>query len=108
MPTVYAKEFARADDQSENLLSWNTDGIPFVIDTSVTAIISSQRILSTGPTIPTAVNLETSEGLTTSTKLIGSMKLVLTDDAKKHHSYTIPRCVFVPKMPVNFSGVPAL
>ena len=34
------------------------------------------------------------------------MKLILTDDANKHYSYIIPRCVFYPKTPVNILGVP--
>ena len=36
------------------------------------------------------------------------MKLILTDDANKNHSYVIPGCVFYPKTPVNILGVPAL
>ena len=54
------------------------------------------------------MTLEKAEGLTTATKLVGSIKLILTDDAKKHHSYIIPRCVFDPKTPVNILVVPAL
>ena len=36
------------------------------------------------------------------------MKLTLPDDANKHHSYIITRCVFDPNTPVNKLGVPAL
>ena len=36
------------------------------------------------------------------------MKLILTDNANKHNSYIIPRCVFDPKTPVNILGVPSL
>ena len=35
------------------------------------------------------------------------MKLILTDDANKHHLYIIPCCVFDPNNPVNILGVPA-
>ena len=41
-------------------------------------------------------------------KLVGSMKLILTGDYNKNHSYVIPRCLFSPKTPVNILGVPAL
>ena len=34
------------------------------------------------------------------------MKLILTDDANKHHSYIIIRCVFDPNNPVNILGAP--
>ena len=41
MPTPYSRAFATADDYSEDSFLWDTDGIPFVIDNSATAIISS-------------------------------------------------------------------
>ena len=108
MPTLYARDFATVDDHSNDTFLWDTDGIPFVIDKSVTKIIIIQSRLFTGPLIPTSVTLVTSEGLTTTTKLVGSMKLILTDDDNKHHTYKIPRCVFDPKTPVNILGFPAL
>ena len=46
--------------------------------------------------------------LTTTTKRFFSMKLILTDDANKHHLYIIPRCVFNPNTPVNILGVSSL
>ena len=104
MPTLYTREFATVDNQSEDSLSWDTDGIPFVIYNSATAIISSQQRLFTGPLIHTSVNLETAEGLTTATKLVGSIKLILTDNANKHHSFLIHRCVFDTRTPVNILG----
>ena len=82
--------------------------MPFLIDNSATAIISSQQRLFTGPLISKLVTPETAKGLTTTTKLVGSMKLILTDDANNHHSYIISRCVFDPKTPVNILGVPSL
>ena len=102
MPTLYARAFSTADDHIEDSFSLDIDGIPFFIDNSVTAIISSQRILFMGPLIPTSVTLETAEGITTMTKLVGSMKLLLTDDNNNHHPYIIPRCLFDPKTPVKF------
>ena len=42
------------------------------------------------------------------TKRFGSMKVILTDNANKHHSYIIFCCVFDPKTPVNILGVPSL
>ena len=87
---------------------WYTDVISFVIDNSETAIICNQRRLSKGPLIPMLVALETGEELTTTIKLVGSMKLILTDDANKHHSYIITCCVFDSKTPVDVLGVPYL
>ena len=82
--------------------------IPSVIDNYVTAIISIQCRLFIDQLIPTYVTLETAEGLTTMTKRFGRMKLLLSGDANKHHSYIIPCCVFYPKTPVNILSVPAL
>ena len=79
-----------------------------MIDNSATDIIISKSRLFKVPLIPTLVNLETAEGLTTTTKVVGSMKLILTDDSNKHHSYIIPCFVFDPKTPVNILGVPEL
>ena len=104
-PTLYAREFATADDHSNDSFSWDTDGIPFVIDNSVTAIIFSQRRLFTGPLVPTSETLEISEGLTPATKHFGTTKLILTDKNNNHHSYVIPHCVFDTNTPVNILGV---
>ena len=108
MPTLYDIAFATADDCSKDSLSYDTDDIPFVIDNSVNAIICSQCRLFKGPLIHTSATLEISEGLTAVTKLVGTMKLLLNDDANKHHSYIIPRCLFDPNIPVNILVVPAL
>ena len=105
---MYAKEFATEDDHIKDYFSWDTYIITFVIDSSSTAIIISQRRLFTGPLIPTPVILETAEGLTTTTKLVGSMKLILTDDDNKNDSYIIPLFVSDQKTPLNILGVPYL
>ena len=108
VPTMYVKAFSTSDDHSKYSFSWDTYGIPLVIDNSVTAIIRNQSILFTCPLIPTLLTLEISERLTTTTEIVGGMKLILTDDANKHHLYIIPPCVFDPNIPVNILGVPAL
>ena len=73
MPNLYNRTFATSDDHSKDYLSWDKDGIPFVNDNSATDIIRSQRILFTGPLIPTLATLEKPEGLTTTTKFFGIM-----------------------------------
>ena len=88
--------------------TWDTDGIPFIIDNSATAIISNMRKLFTGPLVPTKVTLETAEGGSTRTKLVGSICLVLTDNSNHNHVYIVPGCVYDPGSPLNILGVPAL
>ena len=99
---------AKANTSDRNAISWDTDGIAFVIDNSATGIICNVRKLFPGPLVPTRVTLETAEGLTTKTKLVGTMRLVLTDDANVNHTYEVPGCVFDPESPINIIGVPTL
>ena len=76
MPTLYIRAFATSEENTDdNAFSWDTDGIPFVIDNSATGIICNVRKLLVGPLIPTKVTLETAEGLTTKTKFVGTIAL---------------------------------
>ncbi len=81
------------DNPSESTFSWDTDGIPFIVDNSATGIISNVHKLFIEPLIPNKVTLETAEGLTTKTKFVGTMTLALMDNANVHHRYDIPDCV---------------
>ena len=108
IPTLHIKMFTTHTNPDENAFSWDTDGIPFVIDNSATGIICNVRKLFVGPLTPTRVTLETAEGQTTKTKYVGTLRLVLTDDAHKHHSYDVTGCVFDPDSPINILGVPFL
>ena len=93
---------------SESTFTWDTDGIPFIVDNSATAIISNVRKLFTGPLEPRSVTVQTYQGQATKTSLVGSLRLVLTDDAGANHEYIIPECVYDPDTPMNLVGVPAL
>ena len=81
----YMKAYTSKAQTDDNAFSWDTDGIPFIIDNSATGIITNVRKLFVGPLRPTRVTLETADGLSTTTKYTGTMRLVLTDDANKHH-----------------------
>ena len=105
---LYIKVFTLNTNPSESPFSWDTDGIPFIIDNSTTAIISNERKLFTGPLVPTKVTLETSKGVSTKTKLVGPIRLVLTYDSNQNHAYIVPGCVYNPDTPLNILGVPAL
>ena len=107
-PNLYIKVFATDSDPSESPFSWDTDGIPFIIDNSATAIISNERRFFKGSLVTTKVTLETAEGISTDTKLVGSIRLVLTDNSNENHVYIVPGCVYQPGSPLNILGVPAL
>ena len=100
--------YATDADPNEKTFSWDTDGIPFIIDNSATTITSDERRIFSGHLTPTKVTLETAEGVTTKTQFVGTLRLVLTDDGNTHHSYDVPGCVLDPHTPLNILGVPAL
>ena len=100
--------YATATDPNEKAFYWDTDGIPFVVDNSATAIISNERRLFHGHLTPTSVALETADRFSTKTQLIGICRLVITDNTNIHHIYDVPGCVFDPTTTINIFGVPAL
>ena len=108
LPCLYIKVFTTDANPSESPFSWDTDGIPFIIDNSVTAIISNVCKLFTGPLVPTKVTLETAKGISTDSKLVGSICLVLTDNSNQNHVYIVPGCVYDPGSLLNIMGLPAL
>ena len=77
--------YATADDPNEKAFSWDTDGIPFVVDNSATAIISNKRRFFHGHLTPTRVTLETADRVSTKTQIVGICRLVLTDNKIKLH-----------------------
>ena len=105
---MYIRVFTSNTNPSESPFSWATDGIPFIIDNSATAIISNERKLFPGPLVPTKVTLETAEGVSTKTKKVGRIRRVLTDNINQNHVYIVPGCVYNPETPLNILGVPAL
>ena len=98
----------KANHSNDNNFSWDKDGMKFIVDNSATGIISNVKKLFVGPIIHTIVTMETYEGLKTSTEYVGTMRLVLTDNANKHHTYDIPECVYDLESPINMIGVPYL
>ena len=100
--------YATSADPNEKKFSWDTDGIPFVVDNSATSIIRNEHILFHGHLNPTRVTLETADGVSTKTQLVGICRLVLTNNTNINHTYDVPGCVFDPSTSINIFGVPAL
>ena len=99
---VFTTKTHHSDD---NIFSWDTDEIPFIVNNPDTGIISNVHKLCFGPIITTRVTPETYKGLNTSTKYAGIMRLVLTDNLNKHHTYDIPECVYDPEAPIKIIRV---
>ena len=108
-PTIYIQAYATATEHpDENAFSWDSDGIPFVIDNSATGNIYNVQELFVGPLAPTKVTLKTADGLTTKTKFVGTIRLTLTCDGNGNHTYDVLDCVFDPDPPINLIGIPFL
>ena len=103
---LYIKVFAADAGEGDSAFSWYTDGIPFIVDNSATAIICSERKLFTGHLSPTSIKLETAKGMSVSTKLVGVLRLVLTDKSNNHRTDDVLGCVYDPEIPLNILGVP--
>ena len=99
--------YAPAADPNEKSFSWDTYGIPFVVDNSAKAIISNERRLFHSHLTPTRVTLEIADGVSTKTQQVGICRLVLTYNTNINYTY-VPGCVFDPATPINILGVPAL
>ena len=57
---------------------------------------------------PDQVSMTTCEGDIAKLQYLGTLRLALTDDSNKYHSYGIPDCIYDPDYPVNIVGIPAL
>ena len=82
--------YATAANPNEKAFSWDTYGIPFVVDNSATAIIINECRLFHGHLTPTRVTLETADGFSTKNQLVGICRLVLTDNKNENYTYDVP------------------
>ena len=99
-PKLHIKVFADDAGKGDSPFSWYTNGILFIVDNSATAIICSERKLFTGHLSLMSITLETAEGMSVSTKSVGVLRLVLTDNSNKYHTYDVPGCVYEPESPL--------
>ena len=104
--TLLAHDMAKtAEDDS---YSFDTDGIPFIIDNSATGAICNDKSLFIGPLRPCKIVLGTAEGIQTKTRHVGTLRLKLRDDDGKEWTYDIPEVVYDPDSPFCLLGIPFL
>ena len=92
---------------SARSISFDTDGLPFIIDNSATGAICNERSLLVGSFSQQLVSIETAEGTFTKQRNIGTLRLVLNDDAGSQHSYDVPG-VIDPDFLFILLGIPFL
>ena len=67
LPEIHVKYFVTRNKKDDNVFSFDTDGIPFVIDNSATAIICNVRKIFIGPMRTETVVFNTTYGLSSKT-----------------------------------------
>ena len=96
-----------ADTPKMNLISFDTDGIPFIVDSGANCIISNVRALFKDLK-PVRTAVRTASGEDTRQRYQGTFLLQLPDDSGKIHNYEIPDCVYDPHSNYNILGVSKL
>jgi hypothetical protein len=92
---------------SASSISFDTYGLPFIIDNSATGAICNELSLFVGSFAQQLVSIETAEGTFTKQRNIETLRLVLNGDAGSQHSYDVPGVVD-PDSPFILLGIPFL
>jgi len=108
-PSLHIKIYATVSQHksSENF-SFDTDGIPFIIDNSATGAICNDKSRFLSDLQPHNVTVETASGLETKLNHVGILRLELEDDNGTKHSYDVPGVVYDPDSPYCLLGIPFL
>ena len=108
-PHLHIKIFAtNKDSTSPENFSFDTDGLPFIIDNSATGAICNEKSLFMPDLKPHNVSVETASGIETKVKQVGTLRLELVDDNGIKYSYDLPGVVYDPDSPYSILGIPFL
>jgi len=92
---------------SDTSHSFDSDGIPFVIDNSATCIICNDRSQFVGPLRVQHTSVETTHG-TANSSYAGTIAIRLTTDEGQTFEYHVPNAIYDPNLPFNILGIPFL
>ena len=76
--------------RGHSTVTFDTDGIPFIVDNSATCIITNERSLFVGTLMTVNVKVDTIEATQVRQRYEGTIRLDLVDDFNVSHSYDIP------------------
>ena len=85
--------------------SFNSDGIPFVINNSATYIICNDWAQFVGNLRAEKLSVETTHG-SASTNYVGTISITITTDNGERIQYHIPDAICNPNSPFNILGIP--
>ncbi len=94
--------------KGNSTVTFDTDGIPFIVDNSATCIITSERLLFIGNLVPVQVQVDTIEATQVRQRYEGTLRLELVNDANVKHTYDVPGAIYDPSSKFNFLGIPKL
>ena len=97
--------FTTNHKSSSDVYSFDTDGIPFIIDNSATGIICNDRSLFERKFKRVQIPVTTCSGTSSKPQYIGNFRCELVDDNGICHKYIIPDAVYDPDSSYNLIGV---
>ena len=99
---------ANQSERGHSTVTFNTDGIPFIVDNSGTCIITNEWSLFVGTLTNVNVKVDTIEATQVRQQYEGMIRLDLVDDFNVTHSYDIPGAIYDPSSKFNLLGIPKL
>jgi hypothetical protein len=107
-PTRFSRvslAISELQESPDNSFSFNSDGLPFVIDNSATCIICNNHAQFVWNLKAKKLSAETTHG-SASTNYVGTFSLTLTTDDGEKLQHHIPDAIFNPNSPFNILGIP--
>ncbi len=89
-------------------ITFDMDGIPFIVDNSATCIITNERSLFIGNLVPVHVQVDTIKATQVRHCHEGTIRLELVEDANIKHTYNVPGAIYDPSLKFNLLGIPKL
>ncbi len=94
--------------QRHTTVTFDTNGIPFIVDNSATCIITNKCSLFVGDLTLAQVQVNTIDASARKHQNEGTICLELVDDENVTHNYNIPGAIYDPTSNFNLLGVPKL
>ncbi len=92
--------------QGHSTITFDADGISFIVDNSATCIITNKRSLFVGNLTSVNVKVNTIKATQMRQQYEGTIRLELVDDSNVAHTYKIPGAIYDPSS--NLFGIPKL
>jgi hypothetical protein len=94
--------------RGHSIITFDTDGIPFIVNNSATCIITSERSLFVGNLTSVNVQVDTIKATQVKQQYEGTIQLEVVDDSNVAHTYDIPCGINDPSLQFNLLGISKL